>query len=78
MKTEQALLDNILMFGFILFRKTGDESLDDLIKKLLTNDPKKRITWEEYFNHPFFENYNPKKQQPKKMIIKKIYRFIRN
>jgi surface protein len=29
--------------------------LDDLIKKLLEEDPNKRLNWEEYFNHPFFK-----------------------
>ena len=33
-----------------------DKELDDLINKLLTYDPEKRISWEEYFNHPFFKN----------------------
>ena len=31
-----------------------DKLLDDLINKLLVYDPKQRITWEEYFKHPFF------------------------
>ena len=35
-------------------KKTGDSDLDDLIIKLLECDPKKRISWEDYFNHPFF------------------------
>ena len=29
--------------------------LADLIDKLLVVDPKKRISWKEYFNHPFFK-----------------------
>ena len=36
--------------------KTIDnEDLDDLLKKLLVFEPKKRLTWEEYFEHPFFK-----------------------
>ena len=34
-----------------------DLQLDDLIRKLLEKDPNKRITWREYFEHPFFEQY---------------------
>ena len=40
-------------------KKINDPFLDDLMIKLLTIDPKKRITWEEYFNHSFFVD-NPK------------------
>ena len=31
-----------------------DKVLDDLINKLLIYDVNKRISWEDYFNHPFF------------------------
>ena len=34
-----------------------DLQLDDLIRKLLEVDPSKRITWIEYFEHPFFKKY---------------------
>ena len=33
-----------------------DKILDDLINKLLTYYPDERISWDEYFNHPFFKN----------------------
>ena len=36
-------------------KASGNELLDDLIKKLLEKDPRKRITWEQYFEHPFFK-----------------------
>ena len=35
-----------------------DKVLDDLLNKLLTFEPEKRITWEEYLNHPFFNLKN--------------------
>ncbi len=35
--------------------KTGVKSLDNLLEKLLELDPNSRITFEEYFNHPFFK-----------------------
>ena len=53
--TEIAIYNQINNFGQKCLLKTGDEKLDDLIRKLLVKDPKKRITWEGYFNHPFFK-----------------------
>ena len=38
----------------IYLKKTQNENLDDLIRRLLTVDINERITWEEYFSHPFF------------------------
>ena len=35
--------------------KTGYKELDDLIQQLLIKDPNKRITWDQYFLHPFFK-----------------------
>ena len=34
--------------------KSGDSNIDDLLNRLLVVDPQKRMTWKEYFNHPFF------------------------
>ncbi len=34
---------------------TNDNDLNDLIKRMLTQDVYKRISWEEYFNHHFFK-----------------------
>jgi len=34
---------------------SGNALLDDLIRKLLVKDPANRITWEQYFEHPFFQ-----------------------
>ena len=36
-------------------KESGNELLDDLIKKLLEKDPGKRISWEQYFEHAFFK-----------------------
>ena len=30
--------------------------MDDLIGKLLIEDPIKRLNWDEYFNHSFFKD----------------------
>ena len=39
-------------------KKTDDKILNDLIEKLVVNDPHKRIEWDDYFNHPFFKEYD--------------------
>ena len=51
-----ALKNQIKDLGKKGLKKTGNTNLDDLIDKLLEADPIKRITWEEYFNHPFLKN----------------------
>ena len=43
--------------------KTGIESLDDLIERLLEINPAKRIDFEEYFNHKFFKESKAYLQQ---------------
>ena len=52
-KNEYSLLKDILS-GKTL-KKTGLESLDDLIEKLLKVSPDERISFEDYFNHKFFK-----------------------
>ena len=37
-------------------KKTNDNILNDLISKLLIKEPKKRIKWEDYINHEFFQD----------------------
>ena len=36
------------------YKEPEDPQLKDLINKLLVEDPSKRLSWDEYFNHPFF------------------------
>ncbi len=36
-------------------KSTGNEILDDLIKKMLTFEEKNRINWTQYFEHEFFK-----------------------
>ena len=31
-----------------------DENFKDLLRKMLKLNPSNRITWDNYFNHPFF------------------------
>ena len=35
-----------------------NSEIKDLLNKLLKLEPKERITWKEYFEHPFFKQYN--------------------
>ena len=48
-----------IMTGPKNFEKSGDNNFDDLINRLLNKDKEKRITYEEYFNHPFFKFEEP-------------------
>ena len=45
-------------FGNKSLKKTGNNKLDDLILKLLEIDFRKRLNWDDYFNHPFFDYNN--------------------
>ena len=53
---EYSILNLIKNQGKKLLEKTGYYQLDDLITKLLIEDPKKRLNWDEYFNHSFFKD----------------------
>ena len=56
---EEVLIKDINnKIGKHLLNKTSDEKLDDLIQKLLERESSKRLNWEDYFNHPFFNNGN--------------------
>jgi serine/threonine protein kinase len=48
------ILNNIYKNGMRSIQKTGNLELDHLIRRLLTKNPKDRLTWNEYFIHPFF------------------------
>ena len=66
LKTNECIFDGKTKLDILLNKKlnkikkkTDDKILDDLIEKLVVNDPHKRIEWNDYFNHPFFkENDN--------------------
>ena len=51
---ENGILNQIDKKGKSILNAIKDKSLKDLLSKLLTKDPKKRISWEKYFQHPFF------------------------
>ena len=50
--TEQEILNKIRSQS--KYKQPEDEKFRDLINRILVLDPKKRMTWDEYFNHPFF------------------------
>jgi len=58
-ETQVAIYNQIKELGKKILKKTKNEKLDNLINSLLIREPKKRINYEDYFNHPFFnkENY---------------------
>ena len=68
--SEIALIHKIKNQHFL--KKTGIESFDDLIKKLLEFDPDKRISMEGYLNHPFF-NEDPKNLKQFKLYNESSY-----
>lgn len=63
------------------YKQAEDPKLRDLIDKLLVEDPKKRLSWEEYFNHPFFcnEEQNSTTNNTNNNTMKNVrYKFINN
>ena len=55
-----------------ILRDPQDPLLKDLINKLLENDSKKRISWDEYFAHDFFKV--PKDENEEIQVKRKRYR----
>ena len=53
-RNEGMILQNILHNN--IPRNPTDQLLNDLIHRLLVVDPRERITWKDYFAHPFFGN----------------------
>jgi serine/threonine protein kinase len=50
-----AILNQIKKIGKKALTESGNKCFDDLIQKLLEENPKKRISWEDYFDHDFFK-----------------------
>ena len=51
-----AIYNKIKNEGKKILKRTNNNNLDNLIDSLLIKDPKERINYEEYFEHPFFKN----------------------
>lgn len=45
-------------------KQPNDQNFRDLLNKLFVVDPYKRISWEEYFNHPFFNKAENNQKTP--------------
>ena len=77
-ETEVGLIKQIENLGQKILKSSGNDNFDNLIRGLLTYDPNQRLTWEQYFNHPFFGNkpFSQPKQKMKNEI--KITLKIRN
>ena len=52
---ESRVLKQIKKLGQNILDKIEDEKLKDLLSKMLVFEPEKRISWEDYFKHPFFQ-----------------------
>ena len=52
---DNLILKEINKLGHKVLDDIKDEELKDLLSKLLVRDPKKRMSWEEYFNHNFIK-----------------------
>ena len=81
--TQRAILNLIKKQGNKILKKTGDNQLDDLIKSLLIADPRRRISWDGYFNHPFFKDeitlkYNIENKNEVKILGKKFVEKNKN
>ena len=48
----------------------NDPQFADLLNKLLVVDPERRISWNDYFNHPFFQTNNNQSNKPDSRYIK--------
>ena len=52
---DNIILNKIDKLGQSVLDVIEDAKLKDLLSKLLVRDPRYRISWEEYFEHPFFK-----------------------
>jgi len=49
------ILKEIKKLGLSILDKIHNENLKDLLSKMLKVDPDERISWNDYFQHPFFD-----------------------
>ena len=71
--TEEEILKKI-QFNYPRLQP-NDPILKDLLSKLLVMDPSKRITWNQYFNHPFFKGNENNTQNKENVRYEKISDF---
>ena len=53
-----SVINQINTCGVRTIKKSNNPKINDLISKLLIKDPRERMTWKEYFRHPFFIERN--------------------
>jgi len=53
-------------------KQPSDPQLRDLLNKIFVLDPQKRISWDDYFNHPFFKVEKDKNNQKNESQYEKI------
>ena len=53
-KCEAKILKEIKKLGLTVLDKINNTNLKDLLSKMLKFDPDERISWDDYFKHPFF------------------------
>jgi len=71
--TDVAIYNQIKNNGKRILKRTNNDNLNNLINSLLIIDPRERINYEEYFNHPFFkEHLNNNKINNNNYIISEI------
>ena len=70
-ESETTIINKIEQLGNEILKETDNKELDDLIKNLLEKDQSKRLSWDQYFNHPFFET----KQRNKINLIYESYHY---
>ena len=72
-ETIPAILNQIRDFKQLGLKKSkdpdSDPDFDDLIRQLLVDKPEKRITWENYFKHPFFTKRQKLEKQPNEIRV---------
>ena len=64
-------------YNFKNLYSTNNKELDDLISKLLVIDPKNRINWDDYFNHPFFWENDSSKNENNFILMNGKYKIIK-
>ena len=74
--SEIGIINQIKNLGNKNIKKTGNIDLDDLISKMLEQDQKERITWKDYFEHPFFRNNCKDKGENEE--INKLKKLLQN
>jgi len=55
--TEVAIYNQIIKNGKKILKRTNNNNLNNLIDSLLISDPRERINYEEYFDHPFYKQH---------------------